>query len=246
MNKPEQLSEAAESRKAESRHADPGAERRRQPKQPRSVETFNSILEAAAELFAERGYEQTTTHQVANAAGVSVGALYRYFGGKQAILQEVYRRETTEIRQRILASFSIADLVGQDLPKLVMKAMTLAFHAYAERPGLRRVLVEQARKIPELVQLRHEQEREIHQAVRAILGAAPGVQIPDIEIGAYLVTLFMEALIDDYTLYREPKLEEQRVIDAAADFILRYVLGSTARRPGHDALALEAQLPRKT
>lgn len=228
MTKPEQLSDDV------ARDVDPSAEQRRQPKQPRSVETFNSILEAAAELFAERGYEQTTTHQVASAAGVSVGALYRYFGGKQAILQEVYRRETIELRQRILASFSIADLVGQDLPKLVMKAMTLAFRAYAERPGLRRVLVEQARKIPELAELRREQEREIHEAVRAILGAAPGVQIPDIEIGAYLVTLFMEALIDDYTLYREPKFDEQRVIDAAADFILRYALGTTTRPPKRD------------
>lgn len=204
----------------------PGGEQRRQPKQPRSVETFNSLLEAAAKLFAERGYEQTTTHQVAAAAGVSVGALYRYFGGKQAILQEVYRRETVELRQRILSSFSIADLVGQDLPKLVHKAMTQAFRAYSERPGLRRVLVEQARKIPELIELRREQAKEIQDAVRAILGAAPGVNLPDVEVGAYLVSVFMEALIDDYTLYQgDDRVAEERVIAAAADFILSYALG---------------------
>ncbi|MCK5797789.1 MAG: TetR/AcrR family transcriptional regulator [Deltaproteobacteria bacterium] len=201
---------------------------RRKPKQPRSIATFNAILEAAATLFATHGYELTTTHQMAKAAGVSVGALYRYFDGKEAILREVYREETKSLRHRILASFTIAELVGQDLPALVHKAMTHAFQIYAERPGLRRVLVEQARKVPELAEIRKEQEREVHDAVRAIFNAAPGVQIPDIEIGAYLIVLFMEALIDDHTLYRTPIFDAPRVINGATDFILRYALGSAA------------------
>ncbi len=204
-----------------------GLDRRRQPKQSRSVETFNSILEAAAALFESRGYEPTTTHQIAGEAGVSVGALYRYFDDKEAILKELYVREHSRMRERILKGFTLTDLVTQDLKQLVRKAMVLAFSIFSERPALRRVLSEQSRKIPELETIRRSQEDEIHQAVRQILTAAPGVAVPDKEIGAYLVTLFMDSLIDDYTLYRKEHsaFDQERIIAAASDFIQSYLLG---------------------
>jgi AcrR family transcriptional regulator len=206
------------------------AQQRRLPKQGRSRETVNAIVEAAAELFETRGYEQTTTHQVAAAAGISVGALYRYFGGKEAILREVYQREMSALRKRVLDDFTIADLMGQDMRQLVRKAMVLAFRVYSQRPQLRCVLVEQARKVPELAELRLEQEKQLHDTVKQILKAAPGVNLPDPEIGAYLISLFMERLIDDYTMFRKNsgEFDEERVIDAAVDFILRYALGRVA------------------
>jgi AcrR family transcriptional regulator len=207
-----------------------GSEHRHQPKQSRSVETFNSILEAAADLFEQRGYGQTTTHQIAAEAGVSVGALYRYFEDKQAVIKELYQRETSRLRQRVLEEINSAELVGQDIPVLVQSTLALAFSIYSERPGLRRVLSEQARKIPELVELRRSQEEQMHQTVRQILGVAPGVRLPDLEVGAYLVCLFMESLIDDYLLYRQgaSKFDQERIVAAAADFIMRYVLGRNA------------------
>lgn len=207
-----------------------GSEQRHQPKQSRSVETFNSILKAAADLFEQRGYAQTTTHQIAAEAGVSVGALYRYFEDKQAVIKELYQRETSRLRQRVLEEINIAELVGQDIPVLVQSTLTLAFSIYSERPGLRRVLSEQARKIPELAVLRRSQEQQMHQAVRQILGIAPGVRLPDLEVGAYLVCLFMESLIDDYLLYRQgdSEFDQERIVAAAADFIMRYVLGRDA------------------
>lgn len=43
------------------------------------------ILEAAR-LFAERGYDQTSMHQLAEHLGVAAGSLYHYFGGKEQLL----------------------------------------------------------------------------------------------------------------------------------------------------------------
>jgi AcrR family transcriptional regulator len=211
----------------EERPAGARSSARRRPKQSRSVETFNSILEAAVVLFSDQGYEATTTHQIAAEAGVSVGALYRYFDGKEAILKALYVQEVSGLRRRILEGFSIPDIVGQDVRQLVRKTMALAFQIYSERPGLRRVLGEQSRKIPELEDLRRQQEAEVHQAVRHILAAAPGVRLPDKEVGAYLVSLFLESLIDDHVLNRpgRPMFDNDRIIDAASDFVMSYVLG---------------------
>lgn len=209
--------------------ADAASPQRHQPKQTRSQETWNQILQAAAESFAAKGYEQTTTHQIASGAGVSVGALYRYFADKQSILIELYRQEITQLRRRVLEEFSLADLVGQDFRRLVRKTISTAFKIYSERPGLRRVLGAQSRKIPELAELRRNQEAEIHRAVQQILSTVPAVALPDPEVSAYLLRLFLESLIDDHILYgRGQQLggaDDDRVIDAATDFVMRYALG---------------------
>lgn len=47
------------------------------------------VLEVATRLFAERGYEATSVNDVAAEAGVSIGALYKYFPDKPALLEGV-------------------------------------------------------------------------------------------------------------------------------------------------------------
>ena len=50
----------------------------------------------AMRLIAERGYEATTLRDIAREAGVSVGLLYRYFPGKQAVVIALYDQLSTE------------------------------------------------------------------------------------------------------------------------------------------------------
>ncbi|MEU4080783.1 TetR family transcriptional regulator [Streptomyces venezuelae] len=50
------------------------------------------LLAAATRLFAEQGYDRTSVQEIVEAAGVTKGALYHYFGSKEDLLQEVYSR----------------------------------------------------------------------------------------------------------------------------------------------------------
>jgi AcrR family transcriptional regulator len=59
------------------------AEQRRQ--------TEARILEAAARLFVESGYERTTIRGIARAAGVDAGLVMHYFGSKQELFQRITR-----------------------------------------------------------------------------------------------------------------------------------------------------------
>src|SRR6185369_11631570 len=62
------------------------------PKQARSKKTKEKIVQAAIRLFQERGYEKTTSNDIASEAGVSVGSFYVYFTDKRQLLLTIFDR----------------------------------------------------------------------------------------------------------------------------------------------------------
>ncbi|MGL6198039.1 MAG: TetR/AcrR family transcriptional regulator [Lachnospiraceae bacterium] len=57
-----------------------------QPRQKRSIEKKQKLIEAGIKLFSENSYTTTTIAELAKEAGVSVGIVYRYFSDKKDIL----------------------------------------------------------------------------------------------------------------------------------------------------------------
>ena len=57
---------------------------------PKARRTKERILEAALELFVDRGYEATTMRDVAREAGASLGLAYRYFASKEEFALALY------------------------------------------------------------------------------------------------------------------------------------------------------------
>jgi AcrR family transcriptional regulator len=87
-----------------------------------AAETRERLLRAAAEVFAERGYDGTRVADIAAAAGVSNGALYAHFGSKAELLVAALRAHGPRLLAQLFAADpdrSIADLlvaVGRRLP----------------------------------------------------------------------------------------------------------------------------------
>ena len=69
----------------------------KEPVQERSKKTRKNILDAAKELFAENGFEGTTTHLVADRIGISVGGLYAHFSNKEEIFLNVLEQRSREV-----------------------------------------------------------------------------------------------------------------------------------------------------
>ncbi|MCW2702668.1 MAG: putative transcriptional regulatory protein [Blastococcus sp.] len=70
-----------------------------------AASTCQRLLRAAADVFARRGYEGTRVAEIAEAAGLSNGALYAYFGSKAELLVDALRAHG----QRMLADLASAD-----------------------------------------------------------------------------------------------------------------------------------------
>ncbi|KKI99150.1 TetR/AcrR family transcriptional regulator [Prochlorothrix hollandica] len=73
---------------------------------PIEVETKSRILEAAQRLFAEQGYDGTTTRDLARSAKVAEGTLFRHFTNKKAILVEVVTQGWVELLTDLLTELS--------------------------------------------------------------------------------------------------------------------------------------------
>ena len=71
---------------------------------PRSDQKRQAILDAAVELFADRGIGHAPTSAISSAAGVAEGTLFTYFKTKDELLNELYREMRKEI-DREMADF---------------------------------------------------------------------------------------------------------------------------------------------
>jgi len=84
--------------------------RRRNPLQIRSQETVQRILRAASQLLASTAIEEITTSRIARKAGISVGALYRFFPEKQSIIDAIAVRHVEEFQAEFEGRFATINL----------------------------------------------------------------------------------------------------------------------------------------
>lgn len=84
---------------------------RRAPLQARSSKTVEDILDAASSLLGRIPFDEITTSRVADEAGISVGALYRFYSDRQEIFDAIAVRELDAFRNEIEQAFSARQLI---------------------------------------------------------------------------------------------------------------------------------------
>ncbi len=71
------------------------------------------LIEAAESLFCQRGFQDTGVREIAAAAGCNVASINYYFGGKDKLYVEVWRRQLTVMRETRIAGIRKAMPAGQ-------------------------------------------------------------------------------------------------------------------------------------
>jgi AcrR family transcriptional regulator len=97
---------------------------RRQPARPaaprgRSAPPHDRILVAAKKLFAQKGYENTSTVAIARAAGTSESQLMKHFGSKEGLLEAIFDQAWTAIHAETQRRFPLAVSPAEKLSTLV-------------------------------------------------------------------------------------------------------------------------------
>jgi AcrR family transcriptional regulator len=141
-------------------------EPRKTPAQSRAVETVAAVLEAAARILEERGFAGYTTNAVAERAGVSIGSLYQYFPGKDAVTAALIERETATLLAD-MAAVPAEPTFAARLARMIRAAVTHQMR----RPALAVLLDFEERRLP----LGAREERvadQIHRMLIDILAEA--------------------------------------------------------------------------
>ncbi|NEO25729.1 MAG: TetR/AcrR family transcriptional regulator [Kamptonema sp. SIO4C4] len=112
---------------------------------PTEESTRDRILQAALRLFARKGYDATTTRDLASAAKVAEGTIFRHFANKKAILIEVATQGWVDILTDLLTELS--EMGSYKAVAQVMKRRMLRMR---ENSDLMRVCFMEAQFHPEL------------------------------------------------------------------------------------------------
>lgn len=142
---------------------------RKSPAQSRAVETVAAVLEAAARILEERGFAGYTTNAVAHRAGVSIGSLYQYFPGKDAVTVALIERETATLLADMAEVLNETGFEAR-LGRMIRAAVTHQMR----RPALAMLLDFEERRLP----LGARNERVADQIHRVLIDILTQADLP--------------------------------------------------------------------
>ncbi len=102
-------------------------------KADRAQQRRRTVLDTARELFAEQGYEATSTEDIVRRLGVSRGTLYHHFRDKAALFAAVYQEQRVALAQAINERIQVAESVPQQ------QAVLTVCHAFIDAAADSRV-----------------------------------------------------------------------------------------------------------
>ena len=142
-----------------------------------------------------RGFSGLTTNHVAAKAGVSVGTLYEWFPGKEALVAALVDRHLDRA-EALLGdrATTLATLAASEPPLAVARALATAMvELHEDEPRLHRVLTEE---VPHPASVRERirgLEDAMTGALATVLGDHAHLRVPDPTLSARMIVVLLEA-----------------------------------------------------
>jgi AcrR family transcriptional regulator len=135
----------------------------------RSAATQRALIDAARRLWGERGYAEVGTPEIAEAAGVTRGAMYHQYSDKAALFRAVIEAMDVEIIERLQASVAATQ---PKTPADTMHAMANAWLDIAGEPEVRQLMLLDAPSVIGWAEYREMSQRNSLDAAEQLLQAA--------------------------------------------------------------------------
>jgi AcrR family transcriptional regulator len=192
-----------------------GARRRRLT----GAQRQRSILYAAAEVFARRGYEGARIEEIADEAKVSKALIYEHFKGKRELYAHIRSKGTAESLQRTLEAAEAAS--GGDSMTLLKAGVGAFFDFVAEQPLVWRV-IQQEVSDPEIADLMQSDQQRSEHAIAALLAAdedvaALGLGSDQLELLAVMMNGAVVRAADWWLA--NPSMGRDQVVASALQFL---------------------------
>lgn len=110
----------------------------RAPRRQRGHARVEVLLAAAAQVFADKGYDAATTTEIAAAAQSSIGSLYQFFPTKEAVAQALIQQQSADLTQRLAAMAEAS--AGWDVDELARRLVGALIEFRASHPSFARLI----------------------------------------------------------------------------------------------------------
>lgn len=199
--------------------------RKRTFQQERAKKTYASILRAAARVFPKKGFEKTQTPDIAKAAGVSVGAVYKYFDDKREIFLEMLEDHLNVVRAEVAERLAPQLFVGGDPRDAIARVLDVLFDQIGKDPALARVFLAMSLTDKDVERIRREAEAYDREFLADIIGGwLPRERIPDPRAAAIVIERAVTTTAIDCAL-GATTITPQAAKAALQTMILRYLFG---------------------
>jgi len=194
---------------------------RRKPRQARSQERVNRILDGAEGLFASQGYAATTTNAIAARAEVPIGSLYQFFPDKTAILQALALRYAEKLHQE-LTVIDEAELARLSLSDYMNQLIDTTDRFFTENPSYYAIFMEVQGTIPELEEIDAATDAQLIQDLASALAKRDASLEPgDYEAIAFVLVKAIGTLL--WLSLRQEKTFRQRLVTETKRLTLKYL-----------------------
>lgn len=139
----------------------------------RSEARPGEIVQAALEVFAERGFAAAKLDEIAAKAGISKGALYLYFETKEDIFRAVVREAVVPNLDIVEAVLSQATIPFPDLLRLLFSRLGAIIET-SRLGAVAKLVIGESRNFPELARVWHDEV--VSRGLTALSGALAGAQ----------------------------------------------------------------------
>ncbi|MFO0912344.1 MAG: TetR/AcrR family transcriptional regulator [Pirellulales bacterium] len=189
----------------------------------------DEILTVAAQLFAERGYDQADTQQLADRVGVGKGTLYRYFPSKRDLFLAAVDRAMQMLRETLDQVVSgPADPLDQ-----IALAIERFLGFFDEHPHFAELLIQERalfrdRKKPTYIEHREKNLGRWQEFYRSLIAAGRVRDIPVDRITSVLSDLVYGTMFTNHMAGRQKPLRDQA--HDLVDIAFRGILTEGERR----------------
>jgi AcrR family transcriptional regulator len=197
--------------------------KQRMPRQSRSMETKENILEAAQELFSKKGFFRTNSKEIAVKAKVAVGSFYAYFKDKKAVLMELLQIHNRKISDSIFLFQNAYDESEKNEKNFLLSMIDNVIKAHDSQPDFHKdidFLIYNDRDIKNM--MKEFNEITFEKTKELLLHFKNKLRIKDLDAAALLINRTIEDIVHAIKYDNEP-IEKERLISELADMLLLYL-----------------------
>lgn len=196
---------------------------RKKPKQLRSRQMVDNIVDATARVVAEEGLASLTTNRVAEVAGISNGSLYQYFHDRQDLLEALVGRVSRDVAVLFDHRRPQIELDNVDVRSVVRASIRITLDYMRARP-LYIELIRNWGEIPLRVFLEPMERYWLDATQQYLARHAPGRAVPDLQARFYMQ--FNSVFFNLLRYVSEPShyIREDELLDALAANIAETLL----------------------